>query len=284
MPYKAIYYITSLLVQVVPMADLQTPTWGVTCSARADSALCQRAIAIAQELSSPYWDRPDGPLSGFIDAQQLDALVVVGQRDIVVHTPHAQLRHHPNAAVLRVINLLRDHRDTFVDLAQLTPGDHLLDCTCGMGADAIAAAHTVGSSGSVRALEASPLLALLARCGMQNYRHPNHVAVTKAMRRVHVSNARYQEVLPTYADNCFDVVYFDPMFCQTVSESNGLELVRNFAQPGAPQSDDIAEAKRVARRCVLMKDQMPGHALRLLGFTVVKKNRRFCYGRIDCTL
>ena len=138
------------------MANSQAPTWGVTCSARADSTLCRRAVAIAQELESPYWDRPDGPLDDFIDTQQLDALIVVGQRDIVVHTPHARLRHHPNAAVLRVVNMLRDRRDAFVNLAQLMPGDHVLDCTCGMGADAIAAAHAVGESGAVRALEASP--------------------------------------------------------------------------------------------------------------------------------
>jgi len=266
------------------MAHSQTPTWGVTCSARADSTLCRRAFAIAQELESPYWDRPDGPLDDFIDTQQLDALIVVGQRDIVVHTPHARLRHHPNAAVLRVVNMLRDRRDAFVNLAQLMPGDHVLDCTCGMGADAIAAAHAVGESGTVRALEASPLLALLVRCGMQRYRHPNHIAVTEAMRRVSVFNGHYQDVLPTCKDNSFDVVYFDPMFDRTVSKSTGLDLVRTFAQSGLPQRADISEAQRVARRCVLMKDQMPGRTLQALGFSLVKKARRFCYGRIECNL
>ncbi len=262
------------------MANSQTTAWGVTCSARADSALCQRAIAIAQELGCTYWDRPEVRLSNFIHVLGLSALVVVGQRDIVVHTPHARLRHHPNAAVLRVVNMLRDRRDTFVELAQLAPGDHLLDCTCGVGADAIAAAHAVGTDGSVHALEASPLLALLTRCGMQRYQHPNHGAVTAAMRRVRVSNARYQDMLPTYPDNCVDVVYFDPMFGQTFTDSNGLELVRAFAQTGLPQQNDIAEAKRVARRCVLMKDQIPGRTLQALGFSVIKKARRFCYGRI----
>ena len=262
------------------MANSQTTAWGVTCSASADGALYQQAIAIAQELDCIYWDRPEGQLNDFIHDRELSALVVVGQRDIVVHTPHARLRHHPNAAVLRVVNMLRDRRDTFVELAQLAPGDHLLDCTCGMGADAIAAAHAVGTGGSVRALEASPLLALLTRCGMQRYQHPNHSAVTAAMRRVHVSNARYQDMLPTYPDNRVDVVYFDPMFSQTVTDSNGLELVRTFAQTGLPQQNDIAEAKRVARRCVLMKDQMPGRTLQALGFSIIKKARRFCYGLI----
>ena len=266
------------------MANSQTTAWGVTCSARADGTLYQQAIAIAQELDCIYWDRPEGRLSDFIHDRGLVALVVVGQHDIVVHTPHARLRHHPNAAVLRVVNMLHDRRDTFVELAQLTPGDHLIDCTCGMGADAIAASHAVGTGGSVHALESSPLLALLARCGMQRYQHPNHGAVTAAMRRVRVSNTRYQDMLPTYPDNCVDVVYFDPMFCQTVTDSNGLDLVRTFAHFGRPQQDDIAEAKRVARRCVLMKDQIPGRTLQALGFSVVKKARRFCYGRIACTL
>ena len=87
-------------------------------------------------------------------------------------------------------------------------------------------------------------------------------------------------MLPTYPDNRVDVVYFDPMFSQTVTDSNGLELVRTFAQTGLPQQIDIAEAKRVARRCVLMKDQMPGRTLQALGFSIIKKARRFCYGLI----
>ena len=182
----------------------------------------------------------------------------------------------PNAAVLRVVNMLRDRQDAFVNLAQLMPGDHVLDCTCGMGADAIAAA-AVGESGAVRALEASPLLALLAQRGMQRYRHPNHIAVTEAMRRVSVFSGHYQDVLPTCKDNSFDVVYFDPMFDQTVSKSNGLDLVRTFAQSGLHDQADISEAQRVARRCVLMKDQMPGRTLQALGFSLVKKARRFCW-------
>ncbi len=255
----------------------------ITTSARADEALCRRATTLACELNCAYLPRPEGPLDDAISAQRLAALVVVGRFDIVVHTPHAQLRHHPNAAVLRVVNMLRGRSDTLVDLAQLAPGDALLDCTCGIGSDAIAVAHAVGATGRVQALEASPLLAMLARCGMQSYRHPTHHAVTEAMRRVQVETACYRTMLPTLADRSFDVVYFDPMFSHTVAASNGLDVVRSFARQGLPEPRDIDHAQRVARRCILMKDGALGHALEALGFATVKRNRRFCYGRIDCT-
>lgn len=258
------------------------PTLAVTCSARADEALRQQALAIAAEMACPYWPRPEGRLEDAVQALHVDALIVVGRCRLVVHVGQARLQHHPNAAVLRIVNLLRGRRDTLVDLAQLAPGDRLLDCTCGLGSDAIAAAHAVGVDGEVHALEASPLLALLTRRGMQTYQHPVHTAVTNAMRRVRVSNAHYQDILPTCADASFDVVYFDPMFCQTVTASNGLDLVRTFAEPGTPQSSDIDQAVRVARRAVLMKDSMPGRTLEALGFAIVKKTRRFCFGRIDC--
>ncbi len=259
-----------------------TPTLAVTCSARADEALRQQARAIAEEMSCPYWPRPDGRLEDAAQAQHVDALIVVGRQRLFVHVGQTRLVHHPNAAVLRVVNLLRGRRDTLVDLAGLAPGDRLLDCTCGLGSDAIAAAHAVGPEGEVHALEASPLLALLARHGMQTYTHPVHPAVTNAMRRVRIVSARYQEVLPTCTDASFDVVYFDPMFCQTVAASNGLDLVRTFAEAGVPQQSDVDQAVRVARRAVLMKDAMPGRALETLGFAIVKKTRRFCFGRIDC--
>lgn len=258
------------------------PTLAVTCSARADQALRQQAMAVAREMSCPYWPRPDGRLEVAAQAQDVDALIVVGRRRLIVQAGSARMQHHPNAAVLRVVNLLRGRRDALVELAQLGPGDRLLDCTCGLGADAITAAHAVGNRGDVHALEASPLLALLTRRGMQTYQHPAHAAVTRAMRRVQVFTARYQEVLPTCADASFDVVYFDPMFCQTVAASSGLDLVRTFAEAGIPQASDIVHAVRVARRSVLMKDATPGRALEALGFAIVKKSRRFCFGRIDC--
>jgi len=258
-------------------------TIAVTHSTTAQPPQCAEAEDMANMLGYPYWPRPAGALEDFAAAHSLDALVVVGRCDMVLWARGRYLRYHPNAAALRIINLTRGHGDALADLMQLKPGDRVLDCTCGLGADAMSAAHCVGEQGHVLALEASPLLALFTRRGMAHYEHPTTAAITHAMRRVHINNERYQDLLPSLADNSFDAVYFDPMFSHTIDLANGLDLVRNFAQAGGPSPDDIAQARRVARRCVIMKDRMPGHALSELGFSLIKKSRRFGYGRIDCT-
>ena len=158
------------------------------------------AAKIAAALDCPYWPRPEGPLEVFAKAIAADALLVVGRCDLALWSGGHYLRYHPNAAALRIINLLRGRGDVLNELMRLALGDRVLDCTCGLGADAISAAHSVGPEGHVLALEASPLLALFARCGMASYEHPTTLAITQAMRRVQVDNQRYQDLLPTLAD------------------------------------------------------------------------------------
>ena len=193
------------------------------------------------------------------------------------------MRHHPNTATLRILSMLRNEGCPLAHATQLKTGDRFLDCTCGLGSDAITAAHIVGPSGRVCALEASALLAILVQSGMATYTHRSLDAVTAAMRRVDVEHADYALVLPTLPDNSFDVVYFDPMFTSTIDQANGIDLVRHFAQRGTPTEEHIQHAMRVAQRRVVMKARNPERELTHLGSTPARTSRRFGYGIIDCT-
>ena len=168
--------------------------------------------------------------------------------------------------------------DILVDALQLKLGDRVLDCTCGLGADAIVASCKVGATGRVRALEASPLLALLVERGMACYVIDDPPDLVPAMRRVEVLNADYADYLRREADNAWDVVYFDPMFSETIADAQGLDLVRCLAWVGSPSPADLGEARRVARCRVVMKDRRPGRLLARLGFAKVEESRRVCYG------
>ena len=53
------------------------------------------------------------------------------------------------------------------------------------------------------------------------------------MRRVEVLNADYADYLRREANNAWDVVYFDPMFSETIADAQGLDLVRYLARVGA---------------------------------------------------
>ena len=107
------------------------------------------------------------------------------------------------------------------------------------------------------------------------------------MRRVEVVTAEAEEVLKSEADHSWDVVTFDPMFDETVTLSHGLDVVKMLGWPGSTTPEGVAEASRVARRCVVMKDRAPGNKLRDLGFvggkaTVsVPRSGNVYYGRID---
>ncbi|MEE3232888.1 MAG: class I SAM-dependent methyltransferase [Candidatus Latescibacterota bacterium] len=261
----------------------RSPYIAVTHTANADAVLIEQAKSIALELNCPLLDRHSKTIQSLLEQFYLDALVVVEQYELTIHTLQGLLRHHPNTSVLRITNLCRGRSDVLIDLMQLKNGDRLLDCTCGLGSDAITGAYITGDEGYVLALESSPLLALLARKGMESYQHQSHIEVTQAMRRVNVKNACYQDVLRELPDKSFDVVYFDPMFKNSIEKANGIQLVRLSANYDTPTDEDIRHAKRIASRSVLLKDSSNGKLLNQLNFNLVKTARHFSYGRIRCS-
>lgn len=179
----------------------------------------------------------------------------------------------------RVTAVQAGRGDRLLTVAELKSGDHFLDCTCGLGADAIVAAHAVGPDGQVDALETSALLATVVSDGMARGDHRNP-ALVAAMRRVVVRHATAEHVLATLPSQSWDVVYFDPMFDTPVEATTSLELVRLLATPDVPSRATLTEARRVARRCVVVKDRATGTLLEQLGLAPVGTTRRHVrYGR-----
>ena len=258
------------------------PSFAVTYITRGSDVLIEKAERIAYKLDCPLLDRNRNTIQSLLEQFNLDALIVVEQHGLTIRTLHGLLRYHPNTSVLRITNLFRGRNDVLTDLMQLKKGDRLLDCTCGLGSDAITGAYITGTEGYVLALESSPILALLAQDGMASYQHHNHEEVTQAMRHVKVKNTRYQDELRELPDNSFDVVYFDPMFKNSISKANGIELVRLWANYEVPTLEDIIHAKRIANRSVLLKDSNNNKLLNLFDFNIVKAGRHFSYGIIRC--
>jgi hypothetical protein len=101
------------------------------------------------------------------------------------------------------------------------------------------------------------------------------------MRRVRVIHASCDEVLADLPAKSWDVVYFDPLFENTLENSTGIGLVRLLGIQGTPTDTSIGNAVRVARRSVVMKGRSPGRTLRGLGFRIVSRGGRTCFGVID---
>ena len=245
-----------------------------TTVARPRPEECEAARRIAAEMGCPYWPR-DGLDKTCAD---LDGLLVVERENLALWIAGQRFCYHPNMAKLRVHALRQQRKDSLIDALQIAPGASVLDCTCGLGADAIVASYVAGPEGRVRALEAAPLLALLVERGMASYSLADDPDLDLAMRRVEVRRADFATYLRKEADAAWDVVYFDPMFDESIAHARGLDLVRCLARPGGPEPADLHEARRVARRRVVMKDRRPGRSLARLGFAKVAESRRVCYG------
>ena len=245
-----------------------------TTAARPRPEECAAARCIAAEIGCPYWPRDTLGKA----CADLDGLLVVERENLALWIAGRRFCYHPNMAKLRVGALRQQRKDALIEALQIAPGASVLDCTCGLGADAIVASYVAGPKGRVRALEAAPLLALLVERGMASYPIADAPDLGLAMRRVEVLNADYTDYLRREANNAWDVVYFDPMFGESIAHARGLDLVRCLARPGGPAPADLGEARRIARRRVVMKDRRPGRLLAHLGFAKVEESRRVCYG------
>ena len=69
------------------------------------------------------------------------------------------------------------------------------------------------------------------------------------------------------ADDSFDAVYFDPMFRHPFMESAGIHPLRFLADPRPVSAEAIREARRVARRRVVLKESSKSGEFARLGFS-----------------
>jgi 16S rRNA (guanine1516-N2)-methyltransferase len=157
-------------------------------------------------------------------------------------------------------------RDPFLEAAGIRDGDAVLDCTLGLGADALVAAVAAGPAGRVLGVEASPALAAWVAEGLRRLGDD-------AADRVEVRAGDHVEVLGSLPARSFDVVVFDPMFRHARAEPAGFDVVRRLADARPLSSGALREARRVARRWVVVKDGAPGWDLARLGLAPLPSAR-----------
>ncbi|MFC7441506.1 class I SAM-dependent methyltransferase [Laceyella putida] len=252
----------------------------VTTSFHPGTIETQEARELAALLEIPYVKRERHSLPElFAQMGESRAVVVTKQGWRVEEKQGLPFFFHPNMSALRIKQLLNGDRDAMVDSAELRPGDQVLDCTLGMGADAIVAAFAVGEEGKVVALESEPVIAAIVKRGLETYQTDRN-ALNEAMRRVEVIQADYRSYLPQCQDDSFDVVMFDPMFRETVRASTAMQQLKPLANPHPLDEGAVREALRVARRAVLLKERPKGGEFARLGFEIVKSSSNFAWGVI----
>lgn len=254
--------------------------WAVTTSPRPDAAQRGRARAAAARHGVPFLERDGRPLAALAAASGVGALLVLS-RGAALWIDGRERRWSPGMGALRARRLLRGERgpptgDPFLAAAAFRPGESVLDCTLGMGADALVAAAAVGEGGRVVGLEASAPLAALVDEGLRGFPHP-------AARRVEVRRADHRDFLAACPARSFDVVIFDPMFREARAQNPSFDLVRRLGDPRPLEPEALRRARRVARRCVVVKDGAPGWDLARLGLVPLPSTRgaRRLYARVE---
>ena len=162
-------------------------------------------------------------------------------------------------AFLRLLRARKGEVDPLVQMAGLTWGETVLDATLGLGGDAVIAANATGMQ--VIGLEVSPVLAAFAMAGLLRLPEPGR----EPGRRIEVRWADHRQALRELPARSVDVVLLDPMFRSAGEAGPLFELVREHADHTPLDAATLAEARRVARRGVLIKDRAPGWELRALG-------------------
>ncbi|MGN1401054.1 MAG: class I SAM-dependent methyltransferase [Bacillus sp. (in: firmicutes)] len=253
----------------------------VTTAGRPDEMIIRTAQETAERLKLPFVFRQKKSLSHFLS--QHKQVLVVGKEGILAYDQHAKNPYffHPNLAMVRVKRLKAGLNDAFIDTAGLRPGDSLLDCTLGYASDSIVASFVVGQSGRVTGIEASPLLAYMTELGLQSW-YGTDEEMRQAMKRVKVRATDHLSYLRSLADDSYDVVYFDPMFEESITESDAMQALASFTVYSGLSQEVIEEARRVARKKIVLKDHFRSQRFSALGFTQhIRKTSKFHFGTID---
>lgn len=254
----------------------------VTTSYRPTKEQEIKAKQIAKEENMTFVQRNKRSITKLMDEYN-QGVIVVSTKGIMATAigSSESLFFHPNVAMLRVKRWLKSKNDPFVEACKIKEGDVFLDTTLGMGSDAILASLASGKNGRVIGVEESFPIALVVREGLASY-ETSISKMNEAMRKIEVVHQSHLSFLQSLGDKSVDIVYFDPMFTETVKGSNGIEQLRLYAKQADLSEEVMREAKRVARKRIVLKDHFRSIRFKQFGFHVnVRPSATYHFGIIE---
>lgn len=226
----------------------------VTTSHKARPETRRAAQQFAEQWHLDFVDRDDQPLELLLAS--FDAALIVTNNDKQVATTGGILKSHLGTAFIRLKSMSRNVGDPLIRAGELRAGDVVVDTTFGLGRDGIIAACAVGPTGSVIGLESSLALFHLATHGLANGPFSAaqiHADFGLSPAPTALEHVDAREWLVAAPDNSADVVFVDPMFSTPKTSDAGFGLLRSVADLSPLDEAWVSEAKRVARRWVVVK-------------------------------
>ena len=264
--------VDNLLKTFSDFVIIKSMTIAITTSLRENLTLRQRAQAIGKELHLPVIERRKQSVSKLL--QSREALLLVYNDELrLVNRDGSELVFHPDTAMLRI----KSEHDALLTLL----GDsklQILDTTMGLASDSIVMA-SVGND--VTAIESNALIHFIVSEGLATYLSENQRLMT-AMRSIKTYCADNITYMKSLSDKSFDVVYCDPMFSDRISELKNLDGLRQFANPSPLSDEFLKEAKRVARKSIIIKAHFRDAVFETYGFKRIERPaQKFHYGMIE---
>ncbi|WP_025699230.1 class I SAM-dependent methyltransferase, partial [Paenibacillus forsythiae] len=226
----------------------------ITTGDRPLTEVAARAERLAERLGVPYAPRGNQSITKLFSRYEGEILVVLLEGTRLLRPGRPQLQFHPSMGFVRAKRVLKGEGDPMLEAAGMAPGDSVLDCTAGLGSDALLFAVRGGERSRVTALESSlPLYALLAE-GMASYAS-GIGEVDAALRRINVVHSDHRSYLASLPGDSVDIVYFDPMFREPLEDSAAISPLRAYANSDSLAPGSVHEAVRVARKAVVLKEK-----------------------------
>jgi len=231
------------------------------------------ARRLAEYLKAEFVERCDQSVAALRGERPGLPILVVRRDRLICQVGTLEFFFHPSLAKQRIAGLRKGERDPMVEAMGLRPGDRVLDCTLGLGADAIVASYCVGPEGEVVGVESVPVIAAIVARGLRDFSSDLSI-LNEAMRRVRVVCADHLEYLRTQASDSFDIIYFDPMFTTPLYGSRPLLPLRKLADHRPLRVEAITEAGRVSPPRVVVKGKRGSMPWQELGISRLHSGTR----------
>ncbi|WP_423407157.1 class I SAM-dependent methyltransferase [Heyndrickxia sp. MSNUG] len=254
----------------------------VTTAGRTNEEITAHARKIADDLNAEFVPRKKRSIFAIQEKLSDHCLVISKERlELYPFGEKEPFFFHPNSAMFRIKRLMNGENDPLIQSGKLAAGMSFLDCTLGLGSDSIVASYAVGTRGYVTGVEARPELSYLVKTGLKSW-DSGYEAINQAMANINVVNEYSHDFLKKLDDDSFDCVYFDPMFDESIFESDGIRGLSHFAVYEGLSKEMMDHALRVAKKRVILKDHFRSTRFDEFGFKVNRrKSAKFHFGVIE---
>ncbi|HEX4384346.1 MAG TPA: class I SAM-dependent methyltransferase [Myxococcales bacterium] len=227
----------------------------------APSGSPEEADDLARRFGLEARPRQGRPLHEILADASPRPVLVLAEKRADLYDGNLSYRASAGLAFLRLLRTRHGPPDPLVAAADLKPGERVLDATLGLAGDALLAAQATGTT--VVGLEQSGLRAAFTQAGLT--RLPGHGR--EPGRLIEVRHEDHRSFLKAQEAGSFDVVLLDPMFRVKGDAGPLFDLLRAHADHEPLTLETLNEARRVAKRGVLIKDHARGAELQRLGLT-----------------